>query len=123
MEVPEEWEGTLDQICEAIANGKVTTIGLYFREAAGVLSRLADVLDPPQDSKGWQLEFIRKGRGRPRDNSMSRMFEESRRAMELWEETHKAGGQQEIGNRRSQREDGSESFFALACQAENETRS
>ena len=96
VEVPEEWEGTLDQICEAIANGKVTTIGLYFREAAGVLSRLADVLDPPQDSKGWQLEFIRKGRGRPRDDSMSRMFEESRRAMELWEETHKAGGQQEL---------------------------
>ena len=27
---------------------------------------------------------------------MSRMFEESRRAMELWEETHKAGGQQEL---------------------------
>ena len=24
VEVPEEWEGTLDQICEAIANGKAT---------------------------------------------------------------------------------------------------
>ena len=95
VEATEEWEGTLNQIFDAIESGKVTTIGLYLREAAGVLSRLAESLDPPQDSKGWRLEFVRKGRGRRRDNSVSSMFEESRRARELWEETRKASGQQE----------------------------
>ena len=95
VEATEEWEGTLDQICEAIENGKARSIGLYLREAAGVLSHLAESLDPPQDSKGWRLEFVRKGRGRRRDDSVSSMFEESRRARELWEETRKAGGQQE----------------------------
>jgi hypothetical protein len=64
VEVPEEWEGTLDQVFEAIANGKLTILGLYLREAAGVLSRLADSLDPSRNSKGWRLEFVRKGRGR-----------------------------------------------------------
>jgi len=92
VEVTEEWEGTLDQIFEAIENGSPNTIGVYLREAAGVLGRLAESLDPPQNSKRPQLEFVRKGRGRPRDDSMTRMLEESKRESELREETRKAGG-------------------------------
>ena len=59
----EEWVGSLVQIRQAIDNGNVEAIGSYFRDAADCLRRLAAALNPPHDSKGWQLGFARTKAG------------------------------------------------------------
>jgi len=62
-----DWEGTLDQVKAAIECGSLNPIGWYLRDAADVYRRVGDALDPPSGSRGWQLEFGRKGRGRRGD--------------------------------------------------------
>jgi hypothetical protein len=62
-----DWEGNLDQVKAAIETGSLTLIGSYLRDAADVYGRVGDALDPPPNSRGWRLEFVRKGRGRRTD--------------------------------------------------------
>ena len=78
----DDWEGTRDQIDGAMKNGSVELIGWYLSDAADVLGHLAAALAPPQKSRSWRLEFVRKGRGRRHDPTSSLMTK-SKRAMEL----------------------------------------
>ena len=90
----EEWDGTFAQIKDALETGNVEAIGCYLRDAAEVLRILAALLDPPQGSKEWRLEFTRKVRGRRPDNSMSRMFAETALDRELRTKTRELGKQE-----------------------------
>jgi hypothetical protein len=96
-EVVEEWDGTLSQINDALERRNVEAIGWYLSDAADVLRILAALLDPPQGSKHWRLEFKRTGRGRPRDHVMSRSIKEAERRDALSAATRKAQGKQEAG--------------------------
>ena len=88
-----EWEGNFLQIKEAIEQGKAETVGLYLRDAAEFLGRLAGLIDGQASSSDWRLEFRRKGRGR-RSDPVSRMLKDSRLAMELRFATLHAGKQE-----------------------------
>ena len=90
----EDWEGTFDQISDAIENGHATAIGLYFREASSALGCLANTLDPPQNSEGPHLKFVRKGRGRPPALPGRRRHADYDIAMDLASETRRAGKQE-----------------------------
>lgn len=77
--IPDEdakWEGNFLQIKEAIEQGKAETVGLYLRDAAEFLGRLAGLIDGQASSSDWRLEFRRKGRGR-RSDPVSRMLKDS----------------------------------------------
>ena len=60
VEATEEWEGTLDQIFEAIENGKARSIGLYLRDAADVLNHLADSSIPHRIRRVGGLSSLAK---------------------------------------------------------------
>ena len=94
IEFVEDWEGTFDQISDAIENGHATAIGLYFREASSALGCLANTLDPPQNSEGPHLKFVRKGRGRPPALPGRRRHADYDIAMDLASETRRAGKQE-----------------------------
>lgn len=66
-EIEAEWESTLAQLEEAIQLGSAAPVGCYLRDVRDVLGLLATALDPPASSRGWRLEFGRKGRGRRPD--------------------------------------------------------
>ena len=61
MGADEEWEGTPDEISDAIQDGDTQLIGTYLRDAADVLGLVGDALDPHDRRKRWQLEFFLKG--------------------------------------------------------------
>ena len=84
----EEWEGTFDEISDALQHGDAQLIGTYLRDAADVLGLVGDALDPQDRRKRWQLEFFLKGLKSKRWSS----FDIERLVAE---ETRKAGGQQE----------------------------
>jgi hypothetical protein len=88
-----DWEGTLLQVKAAIETGSLTLIGSYLRDAADVYRRVGDALDPPSRSQGWQLKFVRQGRGRRADPH--KLLRDSAIRMELRFATRKAGGKQE----------------------------
>ncbi len=88
-----EWEGTLVQVKAAIETGSLTLVGSYLRDAADVYRRVADALDPPSGSRGWCLEFVRKGRGRRDDPN--KVFRDLAITTELRFATRKARGKQE----------------------------
>jgi hypothetical protein len=86
-----EWEGSFLQVKEAIEHGNMGAVGLYLRDAAKFLRRLAGLQTPSGD---WQLTLRRRGRGR-RSDPVSRMLKDSLLAMDLRFATMHAGGQQE----------------------------
>jgi hypothetical protein len=88
-----EWEGTLDQVKAAIECGSLTLIGSYLRDAADVYRQVGDALDPPSGSRGWSLEFVRKGRGRRDDPN--KVFRDLAITTELRFATRKARGKQD----------------------------
>lgn len=88
MEVAEEWEGTFDQISDAVEHGDAKSIGSYLREAADVLRLVGDALDPQHQGKHWQLEFFIKGHA-------TRKWTNSKILALVAKETRKAEGQQE----------------------------
>jgi hypothetical protein len=71
-----EWIGSLAQVKAAIAAGSPEPLGYYLRELGEFLSRLATAFNPPEHSKDWRLEFVRKGRGR-RSDPIEQMLQDS----------------------------------------------
>jgi len=88
----EDWEGSLRQLQEAIERRSAAALGWYLRDGAEVLSILGARLDPPAKYKGWQLAFVRKGRGRRSDPAKLR--EESAIAHDLMTRTWSTGKQE-----------------------------
>jgi hypothetical protein len=88
----EDWEGSLPQLQEAIERRIATAIGWYLHDGAEVLRILAARLDPPAKYKGWQLAFVRKGRGRRTDPSKLR--KESTIAHDVMTRTWSTGKQE-----------------------------
>jgi hypothetical protein len=84
----EEWEGTPDEIGDAIQDGDTQLIGTYLRDAADVLGLVGDALDPQDRRKRWQLEFFLKG-------LKSKRWPSSTIDALVAEETRKAAGQKE----------------------------
>jgi hypothetical protein len=90
--IDEDWEGNFLQLQEAIERRSAIAIGWYLRDGAEVLSLLGARLDPPAKHKGWQLAFVRKGRGRRSDPAKLR--EESAIAHDLMTRTWSTGKQE-----------------------------
>ncbi len=88
-----EWEGSLVQIRQAIANGSAEAIGSYLRDAADFLSRLAPALNPAPGSRNWRLKFVREGRGRRSDRTRE-MLKATSLVTELKFATRDAGKQE-----------------------------
>jgi hypothetical protein len=77
-----EWEGSRSQVEEAISTRHAALLGWYLRELADLLSQLATRFAPPEGSRDWQFEFVRKGRGRRVDHSNT-MFSDSNTLMKM----------------------------------------
>ena len=88
-----EWVGSPAQIKAAIASGSPEPLGWYARELGDFLGRLASAFNPPEQSRGWRLKFVRKGRGK-RSDPMEQMFRDSDSAAMLRMATRKAGKQE-----------------------------
>jgi hypothetical protein len=88
-----EWEGSFLQVKEAIEHGDMGAVGLYLRDAAKFLRRLAGLPDGQTPSGDWQWTLRRRERGR-RSDPVSRMLRDSLRAMELRFATLHAGKQE-----------------------------
>jgi hypothetical protein len=88
-----EWVGSPAQIKAAIASGSPEPLGWYARELGDLLGSLASAFNPPEQSRGWRLKFVRKGRGK-RSDPMEQMFRDSGSAAMLRMATRKAGKQE-----------------------------
>jgi len=91
-EADEDWDSSLLQVREAIENGNAVAVGWYFRDAAGLLNRLAGVLTGQQGSGGRRLKFHRKRPGKPFDPS--KRWEDAAIVRELAEATLRYGKQE-----------------------------
>jgi hypothetical protein len=63
----QEWEGSYLQVVEAIEEGSVELLALFFDYNALFDASLADAFDAAPGSWDWRLMFVRKRRGRPSD--------------------------------------------------------
>jgi hypothetical protein len=88
-----EWIGSPAQVQAVIASGSPEPLGWYVRELGDFLGRLASAFNPPKQSRGWRLKFVRKGRG-TRSDPMEQMFRDSHFADMLRMATRKAGKQE-----------------------------
>jgi len=88
-----EWVGSLPQVEAAIEKRAPKPLGWYLRELGGFLGHLAPAFNPPNHWRDWQLQFIRKGRGR-RYDPMKQMLHDSDTAMMLRLKTRRAGKQE-----------------------------
>lgn len=75
-----DWNGSLRELQEAIETGNIEAVSWYLLDAADVIARMAAALDPPPDSRGWRLEFVRKGQGRRSDPIRKKMMRTLRSA-------------------------------------------
>jgi hypothetical protein len=89
----DEWTGSRAQIEAAINARAAKLLGWYLRDLGDFLSRLTFAFNPPEYSKDWQLQFIRKGRGR-RFDPMQQMLRDSDSSRMLRMATRKAGKQE-----------------------------
>jgi hypothetical protein len=89
----DEWVGSCAQIEAAIAGGRAKPVGWYFRDLGDFLRYLAPAFDPPKGATDWQLQFVRKGRGR-RSNPVQQMLADSAFAFKLRMKTRAAGKQE-----------------------------
>ena len=88
----DEWVGSPAQVKAAIAAGSPEPLGRYLRELGDFLSRLASAFNPPEHGRDWQLNFVRKGRGKRSDPTQ--MLRDSDSTLMLRMATHKAGKQE-----------------------------
>jgi hypothetical protein len=88
-----EWDGSCAQVKAAIATGSPELLGWYLRELGDFLSRLAPAFNPPEHSRDWLLQFVRKGRGK-RADPMEQMLRDLHSTLMLWMATRKAGKQE-----------------------------
>jgi hypothetical protein len=89
-----EWVGSPAQIEAAIAARAVKPLGWSLRELGDFLIHLAGAFDAPERSRDWQLQFVRKGRGR-RPNP-EQMLADSAFALEQRMATRVAGKQEAV---------------------------
>jgi hypothetical protein len=92
-----DWNGSLRELQEAIETGNIEAVSWYLLDAADVIARMAAALDPPPDSRGWRLEFVRKGQGRRSDPIRKKMMRDSAISLKLALATWRAGGHQKAG--------------------------
>jgi hypothetical protein len=89
----DEWVGSCAEIEAAIAGRRAKPLGWYFRDLGDLLSRLGSALSPPEHSKDWRLQFVRKGRGR-RSDPVQQMLADADFALKLRMKTRAAGKQE-----------------------------
>lgn len=88
-----DWVGSPAQVKAAIDAGSFELLGWYLRDLGDFVSRLAPAFNPPEHSKDWRLQFVRKGRGR-RSDPMQQMLHDLDSALMLRMATLKAGKQE-----------------------------
>ena len=69
----DDWEGTADQILDAIANGHFQLVGTYLTDMADVLRMVSRRLVPASAHRDWQLRFVRRHAGRRPDPNTEQM--------------------------------------------------
>jgi len=91
---PEEWVGSPAQVQDAINAGSARPLGWYLHDLGEFLRSLAVAFNPPTDSKDWQLEFVRRGRGRRSQRiTIEKQLEELVLLRDLRKKTEQAGKQ------------------------------
>jgi hypothetical protein len=88
-----EWIGSPAQVKAAIATGSLKLLGWHLRDLGDFLSRLAPAFNPPEHSRDWRLQFVRKGRGR-RYDPMQQLVRDSDSTLMLRMATREAGKQE-----------------------------
>lgn len=89
----DEWIGTRAQVDAAIKAGSPKLFGWYLQDLGDFLSRLAPAFNPPEHSRDWRLQFVRKGRGR-RYDPMQQLLRDSHSTLMLRMATREAGKQE-----------------------------
>ena len=76
-----EWEGTANQVMDALNNGQLQLVAQYLRDLADVLRMVSTRLSSTLAQRDWQLRFIRKHAGRRPDPNTEQLH--TRLRMEL----------------------------------------
>lgn len=87
----DDWTGSTSQLHEAIENQRTSPIGLYLREASGLLKRLGAVIDTsPSTREPWHFSIQRRSRGKP-SNRQEVKLKNDHIAMLVWFEKNRLG--------------------------------